>query len=842
MTRYFRIAINLPQVDDYYDYHLPDEWADIKLPQGALVLVPFGKQIVQGVILEEIEQPSISETRPIAQIIENEPVLTSYFVKLMREMSSVTYIPISQWLGLFLPAGIEQQSNWTYELNPEKTPANLNSTQQKIVMLLQQRGSLRKQQFEKTLHYSNWQKELQQLVRSKVVLAHPSLRPPTVKPHYQRLARLTIPPDAIDSFVELHNSRHSQSWERRKKGLIFLAQEGKPIYLPWIYAESGTTAADLKKLEQLGAIQFQSELAWRDPLAGKEVNSEPFFNLTPDQAECWNVIQSSLHRAWNGEKVKPILLHGITGSGKTELYLRAVAETIDHGRQAIVLVPEISLTVQTIQRFQSRFGERVGVQHSRLSPGEQFDTWQRIRAGLISVLIGPRSALFMPFSKPGLVVIDECHDDSYYQESQPNYHSIDLALRYMEISQGLGLLGSATPTVEQCYIAQNGEWQYLHLPKRIMSRSEPPEYEKNNPVPSKCSIQPQREGMLPDVYVVDMRSEIRVGNRSIFSQVLQNKLAQTLAARQQAILFLNRRGMATYVFCRECGAVLKCPRCNIPLTYHQSEEGRTLGDSLICHQCGYHRQMPKRCPQCGSTQIRQFGTGTEKVVAEVERLFPQARCIRWDWDTTRSRGAHEAILNRFARHQADVLIGTQMLAKGLDLPSVTLVGIILAEVGLNLPDFRATERTFQLLTQVAGRAGRGDQKGQVILQTYQPEHYVIKNAAEQNYEGFYQHELELRKIIQYPPFTQIVRLEYRNPELREVEEETRQMADEIRSWIEKESIQSIRLVGPLPCFFQRIKGDYRWQIVLIGEKPQRFLQNYRSKNGWRFEINPISLL
>ncbi len=845
MTHYFRIAVNLPQAVDEYDYHLPQELEHLKLAPGALVLVPFGPQIAQGVILEEIAQSTIPETKPILEVIDPTAVITPQLIRLARVMSSDKINPFSQWLSLFLPNGIVQRSDWKYEITTSPMKTQLTPTQKKIINLLSQKGPLTKKKLERLLLNRDWERSLQQLVRQRMVKAQPILNPPSVNPPYRRQVYLAMPAHEIEHFVAAHAIRPSQAWERRKRALLFLAQEGKAVQPSWIYAESGANVADLKKLAELGAIRIQRELVWRDPLAGKVIETEEFFELTAEQQSNWHVIQGALHRAWEGELVKPILLYGITGSGKTELYLRAVAETIENGRQAIVLVPEISLTAQTVRRFQARFGSKVGLQHSRLSPGEQLDTWQRVRAGLISIVIGPRSALFMPFPKPGLVVIDECHDDSYYQDSQPNYHTANLACKYMEIAGGICLFGSATPSVEQFYRAKKGEWQYLHLPKRIISQQKSSLSETGSSgIFSNVGVNPsgEKEGELPEVYVVDMRAEIRNGNRSIFSRVLQSRLRQTLISGQQAILFLNRRGMATYVFCRDCGAVVKCPRCNIALTYHQSGSGEKTNDTLICHRCGYRRQMPKRCPQCGSDTIRQFGVGTEKVEAEIKKLFPQARCLRWDFDTTRAKGAHEAILNKFNDHQADILIGTQMLAKGLDLPLVTLVGIVLAEVGLNLPDYRAAERTFQLLTQVAGRAGRGLLKGEVILQTYQPDHYVIKTAAAQEYEAFYQQEIELRRSIQYPPFTQIVRLEYRHTDLQKVEAETRRMANEVQAWLDNELIQSIRLVGPLPCFYQRISGFHRWQIILIGEAPQRFLQNRRLGNGWRSEINPISLL
>ncbi len=351
---------------------------------------------------------------------------------------------------------------------------------------------------------------------------------------------------------------------------------------------------------------------------------------------------------------------------------------------------------------------------------------------------------------------------------------------------------------------------------------------------------------LPPVEVVDMRTELQAGNRSIFSRALQAALIETLAQEQQAILFLNRRGSATYIFCRDCGYILKCPRCDLPLTFHiaGSKPGinnRITENQLSCHYCGYKRQLPINCPQCKSERIRQYGTGTEKVEAEVQSLFPKARTLRWDWETTRKKGAHDIILSHFVNHHADVLIGTQMIAKGLDLPLVTLVGVVLADVGLSLPDLRSAERTFQVLTQVAGRAGRSPLGGQVILQTFLPEHYVIQAASRHDYQAFYQQELEYRRELHYPPFSQLVRLEFRHRDPERAEDSANAMAGQIKGWLQEENRGETELVGPVPCFFSRIGGLYRWQLVLRGPNPASLLRG-RALGDWRVEVNPPSLL
>ena len=428
----------------------------------------------------------------------------------------------------------------------------------------------------------------------------------------------------------------------------------------------------------------------------------------------------------------------------------------------------------------ARFPGQVGLLHSKLSDGERYDTWRRARNGMLKIIIGPRSALFAPLPNLGLIVADECNDDLYYQSEPPFYHAVNSAQTYARLCGAICILGSATPSIVQRYQAEAGESVRLELTQRIAS--EP--------------VTDSAESLdLPPIHIVDMRAELKSGNREIFSRELTDALSLTLKRGEQAILFLNRRGTATYIFCRDCGYVVKCPRCDAPLTYHVSS-----GEKLLCHRCGYQRQMPKRCPECNGTNIRAYGLGSEKVEAEVQALFPKARTLRWDWETTRQKDSHEIILSHFAAGRADVLIGTQMLAKGLDLPRVTLVGIVLADVGLFLPDPFAAERVFQVLTQVAGRAGRSSLGGRVVLQTFTPEHDVIQAAAQHDVKGFYQHELNQRKRLGYPPFSRLVRLEYRNGDPLKAEEEAKKVSAKLQKQIESENWKSISMIGPAAMF------------------------------------------
>jgi primosomal protein N' (replication factor Y) len=658
----------------------------------------------------------------------------------------------------------------------------------------------------------------------------------------------------------------AQTRERREAILQYMLEEPGPVDVSWVYAASGGNLQDLRFLADKDLVVLGESEVWRDPLEGMSFVSKEAPTLTGDQKKVWDDILIYLQQSEEGKPTQPILLHGVTGSGKTEIYLRAVKEVIQRGQQAIILVPEIALTPQTVRRFLARFPGQVGLAHSRLSTGERYDTWRRARQGDLAVVVGPRSALFTPFPDLGLIVVDESHDDTYYQgEMPPYYHARQASVAYARLTGAICILGSATPDLSSHYQATHGKWHYLQLPNRILAHRQAVEQQLDrHAIDAKVSrfthLEHQADTIaLPPVNVVDMRAELKAGNRSIFSRPLREVLQHVLENNQQAILFLNRRGTATYVFCRDCGHSLHCPRCDTPLTYHRplhspnnlvpsSGSGGSKAIShavseaaLTCHHCGYRRKMPSTCPNCGSTHIRQFGTGTERVEADLQNLYPDVRTLRWDYETTRKKGAHEIILTHFQAHRADVLIGTQMLAKGLDLPLVTLVGVILADVGLNLPDFHAPERTFQILTQVAGRAGRSPLGGQVILQTYQPEHFVIKTAARHDFLSFYKQELENRRQIGYPPFNQLVRLEFRHANADRAEKTARELAHIILEWLTAEGRSATHMIGPVPPFFARLKGEYRWQIILRGPDPSSLLRG-RQLRDWRVEVNPPNLL
>lgn len=540
------------------------------------------------------------------------------------------------------------------------------------------------------------------------------------------------------------------------------------------------------------------------------------------------------------------LLHGVTGSGKTELYLRAIDLTLTLGRTAVFLVPEIALTAQTVRRVAARFPGKTAVVHSQLGEGERYDTWRRSRDGLVQVVVGARSGLFTPLQDVGLVILDEEHDSSYKQSPPilpPYYHARDLAEEMMRRNQGIVIVGSATPDIETMHRAEMGEIEKLEMPRRVMGHRVRI-YEQAERAGVLPRYKPAGSGDaedavmidLPDVQVVDMRTELKEGNTSIFSRALQRELAETLERKEQVILFINRRGQATFVFCRDCGYIAKCPRCDTPLTHHR------LGAALRCHHCGFTQPEPTTCPQCASKRIKFFGAGTQQVEQSLNEMFPTARVVRWDSDTADSPEAHEAILQRFIDRRADVMVGTQMVAKGLDLPLVTLVGVVSADIGLALPDFRAGERTFQVLTQVAGRAGRGLLGGRVVLQTYQTGHYAITAAAKHDYNAFYQREIAYRREIAYPPFRRLLRILFRFPNETQAQREAERAAAILRRRIEQLEMTGTELIGPAPCFFTRENNIFRWQVLLRGPDPSPALDGIDIPKGWYVDVDPVEVL
>jgi len=901
---YATVAIDAP-VENTFDYHIPPELEGELVP-GHLVQVSFRTAMEYAIVLTIHDETPPYATKPIIARLDPRPVVNEAQIELARWLSETYLAPIGLCLWLWLPPGLTGHRDIVVELlNPDGAQTDL---EKEIVALLKRRGPLRGHQFNLALPGKEWRAVVDDLARVGVVRKESTLTPPRVKPKIVQTASLAIHPDQIPTMIkhierpsraadllqliaDAPNGGYSVKGALKLAGatkanldklisaglvsktdddsvtlaipredvpqklaemrkteiplrvLKVLAREADAMDVSWIFAQTGASMADLKRLEDEELILLGEIQKWRDSLAAREFVTLTAPPLTPEQGAVWEQVESAILSTANTGS-KTFLLHGVTGSGKTEIYLRAIDLTLSLGRSAIFLVPEIALTPQTVRRVAARFPGKVAVVHSGLSEGERYDTWRRARDGLVRIVVGARSALFTPLPDLGLIVLDEEHDSSYKQSPPilpPYYHTRQVAEEMMRRNNGVVIVGSATPDIETYYRSERGEITRLELPRRIMGHR------------IRIQEQAEREGVLPSyrpdvqaddaltidlppVRIVDMREELKSGNTSIFSRPLQYAIADVLERREQAILFLNRRGQNTYVFCRDCGYVVKCPNCDTPLTYHRH------GQSLRCHRCNYMGAEPTYCAQCGSRRVKFFGAGTQQVAQTLIEMFHHARVVRWDADTADSQEAHDAILQRFVQRKADVMVGTQMVAKGLDLPLVTLVGVVSADVGLGMPDFRAGERTFQVLTQVAGRAGRGLLGGKVILQTYQPEHYTIMAAAGHDYATFYKREIAYRHDMGYPPFRRIVRILFRYPNEMKAKSEAERAAALLRQRLKSLNMTGTEIIGPAPCFFTKENRAFRWHLLLRGPDPTQALRGMDFPKGWHVDVDPVEVL
>ncbi len=667
--KYAEVSVNSPAARRRtFSYAVPP---GMDVREGQAVLVPFGEKVLQGVVLELTDIPAVEDTREIIDILEPLPVLSPNHLSLARWIRDYYLAPLFDAVALMLPPGFERRA--VTFVSPARTdigPSSLNDDQQKILELVAGQERVELKRLEKALGKKKASSLVSSMVRHGLLSRSYELTHVRIKPKKELYLSLT---GDISKATELP----------LKQAALFHLLIEKKVPLSWAEArkQTGGNKSVAAALVRRGLAAFQEVEVRREPISYDNITSSFPLTLTADQQSAFNAVKAGLGRA-AGVNAGPevYLLHGVTGSGKTEVYLQALAEAVKLGKKGIVLVPEIALTPQTIERFASRFPHRVAVLHSRLSLGEQYDEWHRIRRGDFDVVIGSRSAIFAPQPDLGLIVIDEEHEWTYKQDNSPHYHARAVAIRLAGFTGAVVLLGSATPDVESYFKAQNGEYTLLKLPERIVPTAGAP---------------------LPRVEVVDMREELKAGNLGIFSRSLTRAINEAIAAGEQIILFLNRRGGATFIQCRNCGFVLRCRRCDVPLAQN------IAGDTLVCHQCGYQTPVPPVCPRCAGRQLKFLGAGTQKLEQETRFAFPRARQLRWDSDVITGRTSHEAILQKFRTRQAEILIGTQMIAKGLDIPSVTLVGVVSADTSLNLPDFRSGERTFQLLSQVAAGPGAG---------------------------------------------------------------------------------------------------------------------------------------
>lgn len=590
---------------------------------------------------------------------------------------------------------------------------------------------------------------------------------------------MSLESDKIDDYIEQNKINVGS----KQKEILSFLKNNENVEINDLLDLLNASKQSINSLSKKKLITLEFKDYYREPKSiYKSVLKS--IKLNNEQQEAVDEIKSNMFV----DDKKPYLIHGVTGSGKTEVYMEIIEFALNQGLDSIFLVPEIALTPQTIDRLKSRFGDLVGVFHSKLSEGEKHDVYKAVKAGKVRVLIGARSALFAPFNSLGLIIIDECHESSYKSEKNPKFNAIEVA-RFMALKNNITLiLGSATPSIEEYYRAKSGEYKLINIKSRANDKP------------------------LPDIEVVDMKDELDKGNRSIFSLKLQKEIHYAIEENNQVILFLNRRGYANFVSCRKCGYVFQCENCDISLTYHKkSNTGR-------CHYCGYEKEIPKECPECKSTYVKPFGVGTQKIEEELKYIFPDIKTLRMDKDTTSKKGALDEILNKFKDKEADVLIGTQMLSKGLDFENVTLVGILSADMILNFPDFKSFETTFQLITQVSGRAGRADKEGKVVLQTYDTEHYAIKHAIEYDYEGFYEDEIKIRKAFGYSPFNNMLSVVVSGEDERLVIKNIKNMHASLIYLLEKRGINDLGFIlGPNPCSISKINQNYRWQILFKDE-------------------------
>jgi primosomal protein N' (replication factor Y) len=722
--RYAEVAVNSPAAQRRsFSYSVPD---GMDLAPGQSVRVPFGSRTLDGVVIDLPEFPAVEQTRDIASIIDDVPPLPPQHLSLARWISEYYLAPLFQCLALLLPPGFERKS-LTFVSPTEESRGfdvgTLSPEPREVLTLVQAKGRLDLRLLEKELGTKQAESTVSQLVRRGLLARSYQLAGARVKAKTQTYVSLTAPS---------HEAAARAGRGKKQAAVIdFLRSQTAPIPWPQLRQQVGGTRALLDAMAGKGLVSITDVASIRDPLAGRAAARTNPLRLTESQDAALKAIVASLG-ATPPRPAPVFLLHGVTGSGKTEVYLQALAEVVRRGQTGIVLVPEISLTPQTIERFAARFPNRVAVLHSHLSLGERFDEWRRIRNGDFDVVIGARSALFAPQPNLGLIIVDEEHEWTYKQQDKaPRYHARDVAIRLAGLTGASVVLGSATPGIETYFRATRGDYHLLTLPERVT---------------------PTENAPLPAVRIVDIRGELKSGVDDLFSQDLSEAVSNAIAGGEQVILFLNRRGASTFVQCRKCGLVMRCRRCDVSLTYH------SVSDTLVCHLCNYRMRAPTLCPRCHNPRIKFLGAGTQKLEEQTTRTFAQARVLRWDSDSTTGRGAHDKILAAFQTHEADILIGTQMVAKGLDIPLVTVVGVINADTGLNLPDFRAAERAFQLLSQVAGRAGRGPRGGEVFFQTYNPEHFAIQAAARHDYRLFYDKEIVYRRQLSYPPFSQLASL------------------------------------------------------------------------------------
>lgn len=772
-----KVIVDVPSsaINQTFDYRIPKQFTEILQP-GMRVVIPFGPRTITGFVIERTNQTDVKKLRELKNVLDLTPVLTHELIDLGKWMAETTFCLYITAFQAMLPQVLK--STYKKELvrltDEQLFPAleHVFSDRQVIAFEEIEASSIR------YIHVKNAIEQgavkVQHIVQSQIT-----------KKMETWISSNQTTEQLLEEYEKLSTRAH-----RQKKILQFFIHDPAAVHQQTLIHKTDSTRQTIKALIDKGTLQEEQREVMRDPYKNHTFEQTPYLQLTEEQEQAMVPIRASIEE----QNHDVVLVHGVTGSGKTEIYLQAIKQVVEEGKEAIVLVPEIALTPQMVKRFKERFGSQVAVMHSALSAGEKYDEWRKIQQKEVQVVVGARSAVFAPFENIGIIIIDEEHEGTYKQEDQPKYHARDVAIERGKTHQCPVVLGSATPSLESYARGHKGVYTLATLTERTNKRP------------------------MPQVDIVDMRAELHKGNRSMFSTILQEKIKERMEKGEQIVLMLNRRGYSTFMMCRDCGHVTECPHCDISLTYHKGRK------RMKCHYCTYETGIPTQCPTCSSELIRFFGTGTERIEEALYQTIPGIKVIRMDVDTTRRKGSHERLLDRFSNQEADVLLGTQMIAKGLDFPNVTLVGVLTADSMLHLPDFRSSEKTFQLLTQVSGRAGRHELDGEVIVQTYTPEHYSIEYASAYDFSAFYKREMQMRRTFKYPPYVYLALFTVTHPDISECMKVTDAIVQTISQFVSAQTI----ILGPTPSPITRIKNKYRYQCMIKYRYEPHLLQGIQT--------------
>ena len=786
MEKYAKVIVrsNTFHTDNLFTYKIP-EFLENHICIGHRVLVPFGKgnKPTEAFVfkISDILEEDI-KLKEVVDVLDEEPIFKVEDLELVNWMKNRYLCTYIDCINLIYPKGYKLNNYKVISLSDEVLKLeqlefenlilSLDEIQRDIIdKIRNSKGVLKVEKLKKipNINYILDKMSKKNLIELKWEYKNHK--------NEKNLCYISLSIDSckIDEYIKINKINLGS----KQKEIINFLKENNKVEINDLMNLLKSSKQSILSLQDKNLINIYVEDYYRNPENTYTLEQKEIYLNEEQQIACDKVIAEMFN-----ENKKPYMIHGVTGSGKTEVYMEIIDYALKQGLDSIVLVPEIALTPQTITRFKNRFGDIVGVFHSQLSEGQKHDVYKAIKAGNIRILIGARSALFAPFNSLGVIIIDEFHETSYKSEKNPKFNAIEVA-KFISNKNNISLvLGSATPSIDEYYKAKNGEYNLIEIKQRA----------NKNP--------------LPKIEVVDMKEELNKGNKSIFSFKLQEQISDAVKNKNQVILFLNRRGYASFVSCRSCGYVFQCENCDISLTYHK---GKNIGR---CHYCGYEREIPKECPECSSTYVKPFGVGTQRIEEELKIIFPDHKVLRMDKDTTSKKGSLEEILNKFKNKEADILIGTQMLSKGLDFDNVTLVGVLSADMILNFPDFKSFETTFQLITQVSGRAGRSDKEGKVILQTYDTDHYSIRRAINYDFEGFYEDEIKIRKVFGYAPFNNMISVVVSGENENLVKKNIQNMYDSIVYLLKGRGITDFEFIlGPNPCSISKINQNYRWQIL-----------------------------